>query len=222
MKILVLGFSSVLWEWASEEMIVSMKVTNDYSTRWRNWCDAADMESMAQMNLSIRKEGDINIINLPEFWEFASTTSMKAHYKDMDRNGERNIAHLLEAPKFKGLADKVSWLSLMSLERIYKLMNIVAKGLNIQEIIDEDYINTVVIQVIKCWNSTLPKDHPLGRIGRAINVILSDWFVMPLSLRRGKLIVAFDCVDNYCWIYVSDDSEIFLAPLAEISKSISS
>ncbi|MBP7885340.1 hypothetical protein KAZ93_04265, partial [Patescibacteria group bacterium] len=60
------------------------------------------------------------------------------------------------------------------------------------------YINTVVIQVTKCCNSTLPKDHPLGRIGRVINVILSDWFVMPLSLRRGKLIVAFDCVDNYC------------------------
>ena len=209
------ALEKMLWsEWASEEAIVHMDARYD-AMNSSNRPSEQDMLALKKLPLRVRKEGGVNIVKLEEFWEFASTTSMGAQYRDMDKNGERNPAHLSESPKLKGLAEKVWWLSIMSEERTYELMNEIGQALGIKQTISKEYINTVFEEHS---NEDLPKDHPLGRIGRAMSVILWDWFVIPISV-NGRFVRSFDCNVNGCWVCDNVNDSDYVAPFAEVGGS---
>ena len=204
-----------LSSWASEDMKANMKKMQEWM-RKENRLSDADREALEWLPLSMRQEAGVDIIKLDGFAEFSSTTKAKTNYSDMDKDGVRSIDHLKDSPKFRAFVDTIAWCDMMSLDRTYQLMNIVAKQLGITDTIDQNYLNTVYE---KYWNSNLPLNNDLWRILRALYVISGDQFVIPI-LVNGKVVRSVFGIYDGAWIVDNDDGyDYFVRPFSEIASS---
>ncbi len=209
--------------WVSKEMKILMQARNNQMDK-ENRCSQSDMQKLFKMDLKVRREGEINIIKLEGFWEFASTASVGAKYEDMDKNGKRDYSYFSKSPKFQILVDKISWLKLMSPRKTYKLINSIATYLGIKKKINKNYIDTAFeysnteFEEYSDPNRDLEENYPLTRIGKALSVILWDSFMIPISI-KGKVVRSFGCYDRDTGVYVSYYEGDSLAPLAEINNA---
>jgi len=135
----------------------------------------------------------------------------------MDKNNERSIDNLSIALSLNDDIKKIIWLDLMSLERTYELINIIASWFGINDNIDLNYIKSVCSEY---RDLSLPENHPLWRIWRAMNILLDDLFCIPLNVDEDKKVLCFDCLDHSCWVDIGRDDigDISIAPLADIKN----
>ena len=201
-------------EWVTEEMKSNMDYRNgEMSDSNKVWKE--DMEKLYKLPLSVREEWGERIVNREWFWEFWSTINSGMEYRDMDKDGKREVDNLSESKRFLEFKDKVKGMEMMSVKQHIELMNMVWKQLGIEDKIDLNYINTVFK---KYPNENLSKDNDLWRILRWLSVILGKWFVIPVSV-DGKKVRSVGCDDNDSWVYVSSFDYDFTRPFFKVVSS---
>lgn len=125
-----------------------------------------DFQKLLTLPLTSEVINGVLVVNRPWFGKFGSSNIASTHYADMfiysnDCSKWRNFANPLGA-------------EVMSLDDIYTLMTMIAKKLWIFTSIDQSYINKVHTKYPK---KNVPLDNELGRVLRALSIIIGSRFV---------------------------------------------
>lgn len=156
--------------------------------------------------MDYREEAGAKIIDIPWFGELCSTLKSDTEYRDMDKDGRRSINNLKGSDKFKAFVSTIKNCESMELSDTYKLMNLLAQQIGINDMIDENYINIVFK---KHKNENLPLENSFGRVLRALYIVTSEWFVIPISV-DDKTVRSLTCNKNSAWIfdYIGDNFSV--------------
>lgn len=167
-------------EWASEEMKNRIFLWYNERKKYNNsQLSEEDISLLCKLPLSSRIEWWEIIINLQWFGEFWSTKNADMTYIDMDKDGNRNIENLSQSHKFLTFKNKIQWMNIMSIDRLYALMNIIWSQLTIKQNINSFYIDEMF------WiyfNRSTPNQDDVGKILEWLWIILHNYIVHPLFI----------------------------------------